>query len=55
MFDYEIKTWTFPAGGGRHRKGWLILQDGKFKDFFKDEDQARTYYESLIRDQEEQG
>lgn len=54
MFKYELKPYAFPAGGsGRYRKGWLVLQDGTFKDFFEDGDEAKTYYESLVRDQEE--
>ncbi len=54
VFDYEIKEYAFPAGGGgRYRHGWLVLQDGKFKDFFVDKYEAKNYYESLVRDQEE--
>lgn len=54
VFEYELKPYTFPAGGsGRYRSGWLILQDGQYKDFFEDREVATTFYESLIRDQEE--
>ena len=54
VFDYEIKEYAFPAGGGgRYRNGWLVLQDGQFKDFFVDRYEAKNYYESLVRDQEE--
>tara|TARA_B100000470_G_scaffold216250_1_gene199332 strand:- start:15431 stop:15820 length:390 start_codon:yes stop_codon:yes gene_type:complete len=54
VFEYELKPYAFPAGGsGRYRSGWLILQDNQFKDFFEDQEVARTIYESLVRDQEE--
>lgn len=54
MFDYEIKQYSFPAGGsGRYRSGWIVLQDGKFKEFFESGFAAKNYYDSLVRDQEE--
>mgnify|MGYP001165444075 CR=1 FL=1 len=55
VFEYEIKPYTFPTGGGRHCRGWFVLQDGVPRDFFQDEEAANNCYEQLLKDQEEQG
>jgi len=37
---YEIKGTVVPLGAGLRTSGYVVLQDGQYKEFFKTRDQA---------------
>lgn len=52
MNKYEVRKHVVRLGAGLNTSGYVVLQDGKFKEFFKDRQEAENCASSLIKDSE---
>ena len=52
MNKYEVRDHVVRLGAGLNASGYVVLQDGKFKEFFKYKEQAEDWASALMKDSE---
>ena len=52
MNKYEVKNHVVRLGAGLNTSGYVVLQDGKFKEFFTDKTKAEECASALMKDSE---